>query len=283
MSFNESASTEKPKNGHLASDLGMLLTWARMRKPLDLDGTNWMRHDNDNYAEGEDRPASNLQRRIRPGSTDAELRSFIEKAGPLGVRKHARLGGGGAWEVEPTDVTRQVVPDKTDKDGTLRRSHRTVVRAGKLRIANGQTKIGADRIEEGTVLHQPDKFGEMLGPEPNPAEKVRSATYWSSLYKVDRSSLVETGEDGSEKLRFIPRGTPHAQVLAAADVPCDLAAHVPDRRMRKFMSHHAELAAVAARQALHQANPTARGIAPERMGLYAGVGLAAVQVIRQPW
>ena len=73
-------------------------------------------------------------------------------------------------------------------------------------------------------------------------------------------------------------GTPHAQVLAAADVPCDLAAHVPDRRMRKFMSHHAELAAVAARQALHQANPTARGIAPERMGLYAGVGLAAVDI-----
>jgi hypothetical protein len=215
--FDRTASTEKPKNGHLASDLGMLLTWARMRKPLDLDGTNWMQADNDNYAEGEERPASNLQRRIRPGSTDAELRSFIEKAGPLGVRKHARLGGGGAWEVEPTDVTMQVVPDKTDKDGTLRKSHRTVVRAGKLRIANGQTKIGADRIEEGTVLHQPDKFGEMLGPEPDPAEKVRSATYWASLFKVDRPSVVETDDDGSEKLRFIPRGKMRRKVRFTAE------------------------------------------------------------------
>lgn len=221
--FDRAASTEKPKNGHLASDLGMLLTWARMRKPLDLDGTNWMRHDNDNYAEGEDRPASNLQRRMRPGSSDAELKSYIEKAGPLGVRKHARLGGGGAWEVEPTDVTMQTVPDDAGK------LHRTVVRAGKLRIANGNTKIQTKsieagktkikmvRAEAGTILWQDDKFGEMLGPEPNPAEKVRSATYWSSLYKVDRSSLVETGEDGSEKLRFIPRGKMRRKVRFTAE------------------------------------------------------------------
>lgn len=211
--FDRAASTEKPKNGHLASDLGMLLTWARMRKPLDLDGTNWMRHDNDNYAEGEDRPASNLQRRMRPGSSDAELKSYIEKAGPLGVRKHARLGGGGAWEVEPTDVTMQTVPDD----------------AGKLRIANGNTKIQTKsieagktkikmvRAEAGTILWQDDKFGEMLGPEPNPAEKVRSATYWSSLYKVDRSFLVETGEDGSEKLRFVPRGKMRRKVRFTAE------------------------------------------------------------------
>jgi hypothetical protein len=46
---------------------------------------------------------------------------------------------------------------------------------------------------------------------------VRSATYWSSLYKVDRSSLVETGEDGSEKLRFIPRGKMRRKVRFTAE------------------------------------------------------------------
>ncbi len=73
-------------------------------------------------------------------------------------------------------------------------------------------------------------------------------------------------------------GTPYEGYTAAGEPEIDLPAHVPDRRMRKFMSRHAELAAVAARQALEEAAPHTRGIAAERMGLYAGVGLAAVDI-----
>ncbi|MDR3212749.1 MAG: hypothetical protein LBT71_02335 [Azoarcus sp.] len=72
-------------------------------------------------------------------------------------------------------------------------------------------------------------------------------------------------------------GTPYAACRAAQAEP-DAAAHIPDRRLRKFMSRHAELAAAAARQALAQSSPLARGIAPERIGLYAGVGLAAMEM-----
>ncbi|WP_439628229.1 hypothetical protein [Shinella sp.] len=221
--FDRTASTEKPKNRHLAESLAMLLTWVRIRHPLSLDCSNWMQADNDNYAEGEERPASNLQRRIRPGSTDAELRSFIKKAGPTVEARHARVGGGGAIECRPTDITLQTVPDKTDKDGKVTKSHATIVRAGKLRIANGQTKEHdparnrAVDVAAGTILFQPDKFGELMGPEPDPTEKVRSATYWTSLFRVDRSSLVKTDEDGSEKLRFIPRGKMRRKVRFTAE------------------------------------------------------------------
>ncbi|HEV7246781.1 MAG TPA: hypothetical protein VGN93_07295 [Shinella sp.] len=208
--FDRVASTERPKNGHMADSLNMLLTWARMRKPLFLSGTNWLQADNDNYAEGEERPASNLQRRIRPGSNDAELKSYITKAGPLGLRKHARLGGGGVWELEPTDITLQTVPDKTDRAGTVRRSHRTVVRAGKLRIANGQTKNGADRIEEGTILFQPDKFGEMLGPGRDPLEIERSNRYWVRL-------MSNEGRQELEPVRFIRRGKMRRNVKLTAE------------------------------------------------------------------
>jgi 3-oxoacyl-(acyl-carrier-protein) synthase len=71
--------------------------------------------------------------------------------------------------------------------------------------------------------------------------------------------------------------TPYAACLAAQTEP-ETRAHIPDRRLRKFMSRPAELAAAAARQALAHASPLARGIAPERIGLYAGVGLAAMEM-----
>jgi 3-oxoacyl-(acyl-carrier-protein) synthase len=71
-------------------------------------------------------------------------------------------------------------------------------------------------------------------------------------------------------------GTPYANHMAVQDGGPDVSAWIEDRRMRKFMSRHAELVAIAARQAIGAAAPQARGIAPERMGLYAGVGLAAV-------
>ncbi|MDR2208952.1 MAG: hypothetical protein LBE22_08290 [Azoarcus sp.] len=73
-------------------------------------------------------------------------------------------------------------------------------------------------------------------------------------------------------------GTPYDGCLAAQEQEPNLCALIPDRRMLKYMSHQAELAAVAAREALEEANLSARGIAPERIGLYAGVGLAALDI-----
>ncbi|MDR1887932.1 MAG: hypothetical protein LBQ81_00855 [Zoogloeaceae bacterium] len=73
-------------------------------------------------------------------------------------------------------------------------------------------------------------------------------------------------------------GTPFAAQRVAHMPALDIGVYVPDRRMRKFMSRQAELAAVAARQALKQAAPLERGIAPERIGLYAGVGLTAMDI-----
>ena len=89
-----------------------------------------------------------------------------------------------------------------------------------------------------------------------------------------------------ERVRGAPlpclAGTPHAGCLGAQepewDVAAHVAAHVADRRMRKFMSRHAELAAIAARQALAEADSQGRGIPADRVGLYAGVGLAATDL-----
>jgi 3-oxoacyl-(acyl-carrier-protein) synthase len=72
-------------------------------------------------------------------------------------------------------------------------------------------------------------------------------------------------------------GTPYADRLIARTEP-GTTAHIPNRRLRKFMSRHAELVAAAAHQALVQSAPLARGIAPDRIGLYAGVGLAAMEL-----
>lgn len=217
--FSRTAKTESPRNGHLADSLALLLTWARMRAPLSLNGTNWFQADNDNY-DGEEqsaRPASNLERRMRPGSSDAELLSFIRKAGPTAEWRHAKLGGCSAIELRPIDVDYQKVADKTDKAGRVKKSHNVIVRAGKLRIGNGKTVADGARVEEGTILHQEDRFGELLGPEPDPTEKVRSASYWASLFKVDRKTVIETDEDGNEKPRFIKVGKMRRKVLFTAE------------------------------------------------------------------
>ncbi|MCL2591344.1 MAG: hypothetical protein FWD67_10855 [Betaproteobacteria bacterium] len=73
-------------------------------------------------------------------------------------------------------------------------------------------------------------------------------------------------------------GTPYSDCLAAQGQELDLCGRITDRRMRKFMSRQAELAAAAAREALEEADLPARGVAPERIGLYAGVGLAAMDI-----
>src|SRR5690606_11888400 len=138
-----------PKNKHLAEKLAPLLIWARMSRPLSLAPTSWMQADNDNYAEPDSKPASNRERRIRPGSSYEELCSYVAKAGPLTVRKFgAKLGSGGSWELVPADPA---YPN----------------RAGKLHIANGETEAAGNHVEAGTILHQPDAFRELLGPEPD--------------------------------------------------------------------------------------------------------------------
>lgn len=205
--FVRTATTASPKNAHLAERLDLLLAWARMRQPLSLDATNWLHADNDNYDEEEPvaRPAFNRERRIRPGSSDAELLSFTRKAGPAKEWRHAKLGGSGDIEMRPIDITLQRVPDKTDKAGRVTKSHSVIVRAGKLRIANGKTYLGADRVEEGTILHQPDRFGELLGPEADHDELERSNGYWVSL-------LSSNGRKEMEPVRFIPKGKMRRQI-----------------------------------------------------------------------
>ncbi|MDR0737270.1 MAG: hypothetical protein LBF51_10680 [Zoogloeaceae bacterium] len=73
-------------------------------------------------------------------------------------------------------------------------------------------------------------------------------------------------------------GTPYAALSVAPPAEPGITAHIRDKRIHKFMSRQAELAAVAARQALAQSSPLARGIRPERIGLYAGVGLTAMDM-----
>ena len=90
-------------------------------------------------------------------------------------------------------------------------------------------------------------------------------------------ALAEGRRVHGEPSRYLA-GTPYAGCLISQEQEPDIAGYITDRRMRKFMSRHAELAAAAARQALEAASPLERGIAPERIGLYAGVGLAAVDI-----
>jgi 3-oxoacyl-(acyl-carrier-protein) synthase len=98
---------------------------------------------------------------------------------------------------------------------------------------------------------------------------------------VSRAATLSAMEQG-ERVRGGPfpflAGTPYGECLAVQCQEPDTQGLVADRRMRKFMSRHAELAAVAAREAIGEAAPQRRGILPERMGLYAGVGLAAVDM-----
>jgi len=228
--FGRTAITSSPKNKHLATRLKPMLAWRKISTPITPPGTNWMQPDNDNYKEGEERPATNHERRIRPGDTDRELISFINKAGPVTVRKHAKLNGGGELEAMPTDLTWQTVTDKTNRRGEVTKSHNAIVRAGKLRLANGKTtalcsvKRTDIRIEEGTILYQPDKFGETLGPKPALVEKVRAASYWASLFKVDRETVIETDEDGKERPVFIKGGKMRRTVLITEEEQRELLA-----------------------------------------------------------
>jgi hypothetical protein len=187
--------SENPKLDHLADRLKPLLAWRHARVSVSLDSTNWLQADNDNHFDGErasPKAATNLERRIRPGSSDAELKSFIKKAGPCREWTHAKLGGGGEIEHTPTDVDFVRVVDKRNKFGEPTQTHMAMVRAGKLRLATGKTESYGERVEEGTILYQPDKFGELLGPEPDDDEKARSLSYWTSLMRYDADTASST-------------------------------------------------------------------------------------------
>jgi hypothetical protein len=134
--------------------------------PLSLDATNWLQADNDSYFEGEAAsapPASNREHRIRPGSSDTELKSYIAKAGPCTVRKHARFSGGGVWELTTIGVD--------------------VRRAGKLRLASGETEVactvirndkparGRVRVEAGAILYQPESSASFSGRSQIPSKR----------------------------------------------------------------------------------------------------------------
>ena len=111
-----------------------------------------------------------------------------------------------------------------------------------------------------------------------PEVRITGSGLVTSLGASRKATLaaVKAGERvRGEPFPFLAN-TPYSGCLAAQEQ--DLRDHIADRRMRKFMSRHAELAAVAAREALEEADLPARGIAPERIGLYAGVGLAAVDI-----
>ncbi|MDR3204697.1 MAG: hypothetical protein LBV23_08130 [Deltaproteobacteria bacterium] len=71
-------------------------------------------------------------------------------------------------------------------------------------------------------------------------------------------------------------GSPLANRLAAVRTDINLPTDPFFRKMRKYMSRQSLLAALAAREAMSTVNPFKRGFDPNRTGLYAAVGLAAV-------
>ena len=91
-------------------------------------------------------------------------------------------------------------------------------------------------------------------------------------------AAANRGERAAGERLPLLAGTEFAGYSAVTGDAPDLSAYIADRRMKKFMSPHAELAAAAARQAMAEARPHERGILPERIGLYAGTGLASADI-----
>ena len=72
-------------------------------------------------------------------------------------------------------------------------------------------------------------------------------------------------------------GTPLAEETVAKTPECDAAERLGGRRMLKYMSDAAVLGCMAAKEALREAN-VAKRYPAERVGIYAGTGLAAANV-----
>lgn len=208
--FPRPANTDSPKNKHLANAMKPLLAWREMSKPISIGGTNWMQADNDNYEDPGARPAIYPERRLRLTDKPDALRRYAAKTGPTVEWRHAKFEGVGEVENRPTDITLQTVVDKRDESGRVIKSHRTIVRAGKLRIANGQTMRDNVRIEEGTILFQEDRFGELLGPEPKPVDAERSQSYWLKL-------MSNEGRNELEKLEYKPTGKMRRKEIITAE------------------------------------------------------------------
>ncbi|PWK65856.1 hypothetical protein [Aminobacter sp. AP02] len=153
--FDRPARPVSPKHGQMAEQLSPLLRWAKASRPLLLDGTNWLQPDNDGYFDGEEpapKPATNWERRMRPGSSDAELKAFIGKA---------RAG-----KLKPSN-------------GSQHESCH--VRKG------GKTVKGSVRMPLGAILYQEDRFAELKGEEPDYKEIERRQGYWTSLFSSARA------------------------------------------------------------------------------------------------
>jgi 3-oxoacyl-(acyl-carrier-protein) synthase len=87
----------------------------------------------------------------------------------------------------------------------------------------------------------------------------------------------ETGQSAPRiRLPELAR-TPLEDQTVGALPAFDAGERLGGRRMLKYMSEAAVLGCIAAREALRQAN-AARRFAPDRIGLYAGTGLAAAKV-----
>jgi 3-oxoacyl-[acyl-carrier-protein] synthase II len=100
---------------------------------------------------------------------------------------------------------------------------------------------------------------------PLGATAAETAAAWRAGRSAARAPLTEL------------RGTPLAQDDVATLPPFDAAARLGGRRMLKYMSHAALLGCLAAREAASEAQIFPR-FAPERVGLFAGTGLAAAEV-----
>ncbi|MBV2183845.1 MAG: hypothetical protein KUL88_04785 [Rhizobium sp.] len=206
--FARPAHSESPKHKHMAESMKPLLAYRNMSSPIRFGGTNWMQPDNDNYEDAEARPAIYPERRLRLTDKPDALKRYAAKAGPTVEWRHAKLNGVGEVENRPTDVTLQLVVDKRDASGSVTKSHRTIVRAGKLRIANGQTTAfcpikGDDlHVDEGTILYLDDRFGELLGPDPKPIDAERSQSYWMKLLSNEgRNELAPLDYKKTGKMR----------------------------------------------------------------------------------
>lgn len=181
----------------------------------------WLKADNDNEPpeEGEVWPAHDPQRRIRPGSSDAELRSFIRKAGPTMEHRHARDGGGGDIDVRPVDATWQNIDAKRKKvwPGKII-VPKALARVGTLRIASGEAFVGKHRVEAGTILHQDDRFGETMGPKRGKKERAeleRSNIYFRRLMSFDPATGTHAVSVGT--FEFKKAGKVRREVIITAE------------------------------------------------------------------
>lgn len=151
--------------------------------------------DNDNYEEeGGGRPtASDPERRLRPGDSEAEVRSWI----------------------------------KSYETGKLKISN------GKQRescyvMKSGKAVRGSVRMPAGSVLNCPDKLGELLGPEPDEKEIARRRSYWTSLFGSARAfRSTEYRAQVLEPVRHIKAGRMRRKVRLTQSEQLEILATQP--------------------------------------------------------